>query len=85
MSFENPPQNCRYSHRSKAVDYVQYNSTEGEIKDIPFRLTYIMAVAPYNFWNQNVVNILFLVVKSLEVISGFISKLMKKNSRLRHY
>ena len=40
-----------------------------------------MAVAPYNFlqfWNQNVVNILFLAVKSLEVISGFISKLMKK-------
>ena len=37
------------------------------------------------FWNQNVVNILFLVVKSLEVISGFISKLMKKNSRWRHY
>ena len=37
------------------------------------------------FWNQNVVNILFLVVKSLEVISGFISKLMKKISRWRHY
>ena len=30
------------------------------------------------FWNQNVLNILFLVVKSLEVTSGFISKLMKK-------
>ena len=30
------------------------------------------------FWNQNVVNTLFLVVKSLEVTSGFISKLMKK-------
>ena len=37
------------------------------------------------FWNQNVVNILFLVVKSLEVTSGFISKLMKKNSRWRHH
>ncbi len=30
------------------------------------------------FLNQNVANILFLVVKSLEVTSGFISKLMKK-------
>jgi hypothetical protein len=30
------------------------------------------------FWNQNVVNILFLVVKSLKVTSGFNSKLMKK-------
>ena len=31
------------------------------------------------FWNQNVVNILFLVIKSLKVTSGFNSKLMKKN------
>ena len=30
------------------------------------------------FWNQNVVNILFLVVNSLKVTSGFNSKLMKK-------
>ena len=37
------------------------------------------------FWNQNVVNILFLVLESLEVISGFISKLMKKFSRWRHH
>ena len=37
------------------------------------------------FWNQNVVNILFLVVKSLKVTSGFNSKLMKKNSRWRHH
>ena len=37
------------------------------------------------FWNQNVVNILFLVLESLEVISGFISKLMKKISRWRHH
>ena len=29
------------------------------------------------FWNQNVVNILFLVVKSLKVTSGFILRLMK--------
>ena len=42
---------------------VEIEGTEGEIKDI---------------WNQNVVNILFLVVKSLKVTSGFISKLMKK-------
>ena len=56
--------------------------TMGEIKDITFRLTYIMAGSStlnfLKFWNQNVVNILFLVVKSLEVISGFISKFMKK-------
>ena len=40
-----------------------------------------MAVTPYNFCNfgTNIfLNILFLVVKSLEVTSGFISKLMKK-------
>ena len=37
------------------------------------------------FWNQNVVNILFLVLESLEVISGFISKLMKFFSRWRHH
>ena len=37
------------------------------------------------FLNQNVVNTLSLVVKSLEVISGFFSKLMKKISRWRHY
>ena len=30
------------------------------------------------FWNQNVVNTLFLAVKSLKVTSGFDSKLMKK-------
>ena len=30
------------------------------------------------FWNQNVVNVLLLVLKSLEGISGFISKFMKK-------
>ena len=30
------------------------------------------------FWNQNALNILFLVVKSLEVTSGFLSKLKKK-------
>ena len=36
------------------------------------------------FWNQNIVNILFLVVKSLKVTPGFISKLTKKNSRWRH-
>ena len=32
----------------------------------------------WQFWHQYVVNILFLVVKSLKVTSGFNSKLMKK-------
>ena len=36
------------------------------------------------FWFQNVVNILFLVVKSLEVTSGFTSKLMKKIAPLKY-
>ena len=35
------------------------------------------------FWYQNGVNILFLVVKPIEVTSGFISKLMKKFARWR--
>ena len=30
------------------------------------------------FWYQNGVNYLFLIVKSIEVTSGFISKVMKK-------
>ena len=33
------------------------------------------------FWYQNGVNILFLVVKPIDVTSGFISKLMKKIAR----
>ena len=33
------------------------------------------------FWYQNAVNILFLVVKSIEVTSGFILRLMKKIAR----
>ena len=56
--------------------------TMGEIKDITFRLTYIMAGSStlnfLKFWNQNVVNILFLVVKSIEGTTGFILKMMKK-------
>ena len=35
------------------------------------------------FWYQNGVNILFLVVKPIEVTSGFILKLMKKFARWR--
>ena len=35
------------------------------------------------FWYQNGVNILFLVVKPIEVTSGFILKLMKKIARWR--
>ena len=36
------------------------------------------------FWYQNGVNYLFLIVKSIEVTSGFISKVMKKIPRWRH-
>ena len=36
------------------------------------------------FWYQNAVNILFLVVKSIEVTSGFILRLMKKIARWRY-
>ena len=35
------------------------------------------------FWYQNGLNILFLLVKPIEVTSGFISKLMKKFARWR--
>ena len=54
---------------------------EGEIKDIPFRLTLKLL----QFWCQNGVNILLLVLKSLEVTSSFISKLMKRIARWRHH
>ena len=37
------------------------------------------------FWYQNGVNYLFLIVKSIEVTSGFISKVMKKIARWRHH
>ena len=37
------------------------------------------------FWYQNGVNYLFLIVKSIEVTSGFILKLMKKIARRRHH
>jgi hypothetical protein len=36
------------------------------------------------YWYQNFVNILFFVVKSQEVTSGYISKLIKKIARWRH-
>ncbi len=36
------------------------------------------------FWYQNGVNYLFLIVKSIEVTSGFISKVLKKIARWRH-
>ena len=39
----------------------------------------------WQFWYQNGVNILFLVVKSMEVTSGFISKLLKKFARWRRH
>ena len=37
------------------------------------------------FWYQNGVNYLFLIVKSIEVTSGFISKVMKKIARWHHH
>ena len=37
------------------------------------------------FWYQNGVNYLFLIVKSIEVTSGFISKVLKKFARWRHH
>ena len=36
-------------------------------------------------WYQNGVNYLFLIVKSIEVTSGFISKVMKKIARWHHH
>ena len=37
------------------------------------------------FWDQNGVNYLFFIVKSIGVTSGFISKVMKKFARWRHH
>ena len=45
---------------------------------------YKKSISLGNWYLNNVVNILFLVVKSLELTSGFISKLMKKIARWRH-
>ena len=47
---------------------------------IPIGSTFLQFL---HFWYQNGVNILFLVVKPIEVTSGFISKLMKKITRWR--
>ena len=37
------------------------------------------------FWYQNGVNYFFMIVKSIEVTSGFISKVMKKIARWHHH
>ena len=37
------------------------------------------------FWYQNGVDYLFLIIKSIKVTSGFNSKVMKKNARWRHH
>ena len=49
-------------------------------------LDYVSSTIQFlQFWNQNVVNIILLVVKSLKVKSGFNSKLIEKISRWRHH
>ena len=61
--------------------------TLGDFKNISTISIFLLAVAPYNFYNfgyQNGVNYLFLIVKSIEVTSGFISKVMKKIPRWHH-
>ena len=62
------------------------HSTLGDFRNISFISISLFAVPPYNFltfWYQNVVNILFLLVKPIKVTSGFILKLMKKFARWR--
>ena len=52
-------------------------STLGDFRNISTMSTFLLAVAPYIFYNFDT-NCLFLIVKPIEVTSGFISKVMKK-------
>jgi hypothetical protein len=49
--------------------------TLGDFRNISTIFIFLLAVPQYH---QNGVNILFLVVKPIEVTSGFVLKLMKK-------
>ena len=64
-------------------------TTLEDFRNISTISIFLLAVAPYNFWNlytyQNDVNILFLVVKSIEVTLGFTLRFMKKIARWRYH
>ena len=55
--------------------------TLGDFRNISTISIFLLAVAHYNFYNfknQNGVNYLLFIVKSIKVTSGFIAKVMKK-------
>ena len=56
----------------------QISFTLGDFRNISTISKFFLAVAPYNFYYQNGVNYLFLIVKSIELTPGFIHYLKKK-------
>jgi hypothetical protein len=69
--------------------YLMKYGTLGDFRDISTRPIFLLAVAPYNFYNFDTkmvyVNHLFLIVKPIEVKSGFISKIVKKIAKWPHH
>ena len=73
--------------RRSGIEISSSQGTEGEIEDIPFRLTYIMAVAPYNFCNlePKCSKCPFIGSKITKGDIRLYFKIYEKNSRWRHY
>ena len=73
----------KIEHQELCIKYTVVK--QGHTKGIKTISIFLLAVEPCNFlqfWYQNGVNYLFLMVKSIKVISGFISRVTKKTARL---